>query len=228
MSKHFITILFIFIQHFLTMVDRTCQKCNKVFDLPCRLKLHQSRKTSCLLITLNENINNKQFKCKHCFRIFTTNSAMYRHIQKNCKMVNNPNKDSLILNVVQKQVEIQNEQIQKLSETIEKLKKEPIAHIQNIKTAYMQNIETQNITINILPFPKLNIKNEDILNPFLKENSAAAYEYAKIPYFALVQVNVAKSDANNQLLSSVALVHEMVENVYSNPDNRNVYFLKIA
>ena len=83
----------------------------------------------------------------------------------------------------------------------------------------------QNITINILPFPKMNIKNEDILNPFLKENSAA-YEYAKIPYFALVQVDVNKSDANNQLLSSVLV--EMVENIYSNPNNRNVYFLKIA
>ena len=77
------------------MGDRTCEKCNKVFDLPCRLKLHQSRKTPCSLIVSNgtNNVDTKIFKCKHCLRIFTTNSAMYRHIQKNCKMVNNPNKD---------------------------------------------------------------------------------------------------------------------------------------
>ena len=67
----------------------------------------------------------------------------------------------------------------------------------------------------------MNIKHDDILNPFLKENSAA-YEYAKIPYLDKVDVN--KSDANNQLLSSVLV--EMLENIYSNPNNRNVYFLK--
>ena len=94
-------------------------------------------------------------------------------------------------------------------------------NIQN-QTNNIQNIETQNITINIIPFPKLNIKNEDILNPFLKENSAA-YEYAKIPYLDKVDVN--KSDANNQLLSSVLV--EMVENIYSNPNLLKIIYLKM-
>ena len=110
------------------MTDRTCEKCNKVFDLPCRLKIHQSRKTSCGL--LNEIIDNKKIKCKHCLRLFTTNSAMYRHIQKNCKMVNCLNKDSLLLAInssnlviVQKQIEIQNQQIKELTNVVKNLKK---------------------------------------------------------------------------------------------------------
>ena len=156
---------------------------------------------------------------------FTTNQSLQKHIIKTCPIIHNKKNVVDIHTLIQ----LQNEQIQKLSETVEKLKKEPIAHVQNIETQNqtnnIQNIETQNITINIIPFPKLNIKNEDILNPFLKENSAAAHVLcAKIPY--LDKVDVAKSDSNNQLLSSVLV--EMVENIYSNPDNRNVYFLKIA
>ena len=46
---------------------------------------------------------------------------MYKHIRKVCKLVNCPNKDSLLLNVVQKQVEIQNQQIKQLTNTVETL-----------------------------------------------------------------------------------------------------------
>jgi hypothetical protein len=95
------------------MVDRTCQKCNKVFDLPCRLKSHQKRKIPCDLIVLNNtniilNAIKKDFKCKHCLRTFSTETSMYRHIRKTCKMVNIPNatKDTLIIDIVQKQIEI--------------------------------------------------------------------------------------------------------------------------
>ena len=113
------------------MTDRTCEKCNKVFDLPCRLKLHQSRKSSCALVVF-QTTDNQKFKCKHCFRFFTTNSAMYRHIQKNCKMVNitNEHKNNLLLNTVQKQV------IQ-LTNTVNELKKEKIENTKIISFQYI-------------------------------------------------------------------------------------------
>ena len=200
-------------------MNRTCELCNKQFTTVNSLKIHKQRKIPCIII--NNIENNNKFKCKDCNHDFNTNQSLQKHIIKTCPIIHNKKNVVDIHTLIQ----LQNKQIQKLSETVEKLKKEPIAHVQNIETQNqtnnIQNIETQNITINIIPFPKLNIKNEDILNPFLKENSAA-YEYAKIPY--LDKVDVAKSDANNQLLSSVLV--EMVENIYSNPDNRNVYFLK--
>jgi hypothetical protein len=158
---------------------------------------------------------------------------MYRHIRLYCKVaLTGINKEESI------QLKFQN-QINHLSNTVDTLLKQNIelkkekniiqpilTNVQNIETQNVQNIETanvqnNNITINILPFPEMNIKHDDILNPFLKENSAS-YEYAKIPY--LDKVDVAKNDANNQLIST-ALV-EMVENVYSESENRNIYFLK--
>ena len=162
---------------------------------------------------------------------------MYRHIRLYCKVaLTGINKEESI------QLKFQN-QINHLSNTVDTLLKQNIelkkekniiqpilTNVQNIETQNVQNIETanvqnNNITINILPFPEMNIKHDDILNPFLKENSASALVLcAKIPY--LDKVDVAKNDANNQLIST-ALV-EMVENVYSESENRNIYFLKIA
>ena len=149
------------------------------------------------------------------------------------------NKEEIFRNIVQKQVEELNNTVNTLKN---ELKKE-VNTIQNIETnnqgiinnnqiivnniqniQNIQNIETQNIqniTINLLPFLETVIQNEDILNPFLKENSAA-YEYAKMPY--LDKSDVTKNDANNQLISS-ALV-EMIDNIYSESGNRNIYLLK--
>ena len=207
-------------------MNRICELCNKQFSTVNSLKIHKKRKIPCIIIDNNniENNNNNKFKCKECNHVFTSNQSLQKHLIKTCPIIHNK-KNIIDIHIL---VQLQNEEIKKLSNTVNNLKnnlkKEPnieTAHIQNIETQNIQHIETQNITINIIPFPKLNIKNEDILNPFLKENSAA-YEYAKIPY--LDKVDIAKSDANNQLLSSVLV--EMVENIYSNPDNRNVYFLK--
>ena len=147
---------------------------------------------------------------------FTTNQSLQKHTLKSCPL----KKKNTIIDI-HTLVQLQNEQIQKLSDTVDKLKKEP--NIQNVQNIEIQNVQNNNnIIINILPFPKMNIKNEDILSPFLKENSAA-YEYAKIPY--LDKVDISKSDINNQLLSSVLV--EMIENIYSNPENRNTYLLKL-
>ena len=199
------------------MSDRICIKCNKVFDAPCRLKAHLNRKKTCELLVLIDNTNNK-FKCKFCNKSFVSNISMYRHIRLYCKIaLTNINKTEII------QLNIQN-QITQLSNTVNiLLKKEniPIQNVQNIET---QNIQNNNITINctIVPFSDMVVKNDNVLNPFLKENSAA-YEYANIPLAD--KIDVKNNDANNQLISS-ALV-EMVENIYSESENRNIYLLKL-
>ena len=232
------------------MSDRTCVKCNKVFDLPCRLKNHQKRKISCELIILNIPIQDKKnFKCKHCLRTFTTETSMYRHIRQACKIVNCPNKDSLLLAINSSNLAIVQKQVETLTNTVNNLqnnlKKENTninnqGVIQNIET---QNIQNNNITINctILPYwlnkqtslfiAEMNIKHDDLLSPFLKGNSAAN-EYAKISYLDKVDVKNSEGRLNpkgfiaNQLISSAII--EMIENVYADSENDTsvVYLLK--
>ena len=217
------------------MSDRTCIKCNKIFDAPCRLKAHLKRKKTCELFILT-NIDNKltdidnKFKCKFCNKSFVTNISMYRHIRLYCKIgLTGANKQEII------QLKFQN-QINQLTNTVNNLLQKENTIIQKENTiiqkenTIIQNVETQNniqnnnnITINctILPYPDMNIKHDDILNPFLKGNSAAN-EYAKIPY--LEKVDIKNSEVNNQLISSTII--EMIENIYADSENRNIYLLK--
>ena len=80
------------------MADRTCTRCGKVFDLPCRLRNHEKRKTPCSPI-LDEGdlppgaledpkIDRK--KCRFCGRVFASYDSMRRHVRNNCKIA--PNK----------------------------------------------------------------------------------------------------------------------------------------
>ena len=232
------------------MANKTCDKCGHIFGSPSLLLNHLKRKTPC-----DKQII-KSFKCKHCNLLFSSSTSMYRHIRKSCNMVKfeeiqkkqlQEHNDIQILQLqilalntkidtlnIQPQQPIQQPIIQPIQQPI--IQPIPIiqplpqtAYIQNIETAYMQNIETQNIqnnniTINctIVPFSDMVVKNDNVLNPFLKENSAA-YEYANIPLAD--KIDVKNNDANNQLISS-ALV-EMVENIYSESENRNIYLLKL-
>ena len=196
-------------------MNKTCELCNRIFTTSNSLKVHKLRKNPCV-----NNLETHKFKCTLCSSSFTTNQSLQKHILKTCSIIKNNNiklTNTDEINKIKKELDDLKKQLNN--------KKEPTAHIQNnIETQNVQNIETanvQNITINILPFPEMNIKHDDILNPFLKENYAA-YEYAKIPY--MDKVDVARNDANNQLISTALI--EMVENVYSESENINIYLLK--
>lgn len=65
------------------MSDRTCSICGRIFDYPCRLKRHQTAKTSCKTPKLEET--KLSLKCKTCGQTFTTRSAHSRHINHRCK-----------------------------------------------------------------------------------------------------------------------------------------------
>ena len=204
------------------MTDRTCLDCNKIFKLPYLLKLHKNRKTSCKLIINEKNIENEHI-CTHCNRTFKSQISKCRHIREYCKIKQiTKNKENNIQN-----------QITQLSNTVNQLLKKETA--QHIETQNIQNIETQNnnnitINCNILPYPEMNIKHDNILNPFLKENSAAN-EYAKISYLNKVDIKNSEGRlnpkgfiANNQLISSAII--EIIENIYADSENRNIYLLK--
>lgn len=65
--------------------DRTCSKCGKKFEHPCRLKAHLLRKTPCERIVQNIVGGFKPHRCPACNREFTTKEAKYRHKRETCK-----------------------------------------------------------------------------------------------------------------------------------------------
>lgn len=71
------------------MADRTCTRCGKMFSLPCRLRIHERRKTSCAPIldasdVVEQDIE-KFYVCKFCNRRFTTRQGRSQHTIKSCK-----------------------------------------------------------------------------------------------------------------------------------------------
>ena len=74
-------------------MDRTCQKCSKIFTKPCFLKAHLQRKTPCAPIVdnpedLTEADQAKPHPCKYCGRRFASQVSMGRHVRQTCKIAN--------------------------------------------------------------------------------------------------------------------------------------------
>ena len=67
------------------MIDRTCDTCGKVFQLPCHLKRHKQRKTPCDPIVVPSDGTTS---CRYCGRSFASEISMYRHVRKSCKIAN--------------------------------------------------------------------------------------------------------------------------------------------
>ena len=77
--------------------DRTCPRCGKVFSLPCRLAAHCARKTPCAPILEREDLPGaaledpdlEKKKCRFCGRVFSSYTAMRRHVRESCKIAPN-------------------------------------------------------------------------------------------------------------------------------------------
>ena len=53
-----------------------CFECTKTFTTKQNLKYHQNKKVC----------TNGTYKCQFCYRKFTTNNSMYRHMKYSCKV----------------------------------------------------------------------------------------------------------------------------------------------
>lgn len=84
------TIMFtvnIFVLYYI--MDRICAQCGKVFRDPTALKRHSIKKLPCV-VKLEPSIEAKH-PCPNCNRDFTTETAKYRHIRINCRVVREKN-----------------------------------------------------------------------------------------------------------------------------------------
>ena len=78
-------------------MDRTCPSCRKEFRAPSYLRAHQSRKTPCAPILETDDLSTEvlndpyldQKKCRFCGRVFSSYTAMRRHVRQSCKIAPN-------------------------------------------------------------------------------------------------------------------------------------------
>jgi hypothetical protein len=74
------------------MADRTCQRCLKVFDAPCRLKQHSERARPCKEPIPEKEVqpavqveNNGAFHCDRCDKRYSSIQSLQRHRRTVCR-----------------------------------------------------------------------------------------------------------------------------------------------
>jgi hypothetical protein len=188
------------------MADRTCENCNKVFDLPCRLKVHLARKTPCApIINLVTDAAGGNC-CKFCGRRYTTRQALSKHIKRSCKIAgSDEGMDKLFEHTLQRQLATQDTKINKLTEMVEKL----------AATANVQY--TTNISISINPWDGASriILTAEQMAAAVAENSRIQ-EYACLGDHAMTDPDVAPPYVSD-------LFMELTKRAHSTPEARNVY-----
>lgn len=191
----------------------TCPICNKSFTTNNSLKRHINKKNPCLIINPIKLTN---FQCGDCNKCFTTNQTLKNHIEKTCPIIQNR------CNIADNRIEILTNTVNELKKELNTLKinREVVGTINNgtINTNCNNHI-TNNIQINA--FPNTDVTKDHILNALLKELSAAA-EYSKLP--EKEKRKIENAEKNNKLIALGLL--EILDNVYSDPNNKNAYLHK--
>lgn len=75
------------------MTDRTCEKCQKKFSIPAKLRRHRLRKTPCApvveqaaIVPVDAPVGTKpKVACPHCNRLYASHPSMRHHLLHKCK-----------------------------------------------------------------------------------------------------------------------------------------------
>lgn len=101
------------------MVDRTCDKCGKVFAKPFQLKRHLGRKTPCDPI-LDSSPGGLQ--CRFCGRAYGSAASLSRHTRTRCKIANSEEgMDKLMEHTLQRQLREQSSKIDELTALVKQM-----------------------------------------------------------------------------------------------------------
>jgi len=93
-----------------------CNKCGATFRDTFNLRRHQSRKQSCEPIVKPPEGSEPKQTCKYCGRVFTTATAMYRHVRQRCKIANSEEgMEKLFEHTLQQQVAALQAQVAEMS-----------------------------------------------------------------------------------------------------------------
>jgi hypothetical protein len=195
------------------MIKFTCNQCKKEFTTNYGLKKHMNKKTPCIMPDPDKK---SRFTCTSCNHGFSSNQMLKHHISNTCQILKNKEKSD-------HKIEILTNTVNELKKELDSLKisKKVTTNTQN--NTNCNNVVNNNITNNIQinSFANTEITAEHILNAFLKELSAAA-EYSKLP--EIEKKKKENAEKNNKLIASGLL--EILDNVYSDPNNKNAYLHK--
>lgn len=194
-----------------------CSICNKTFTTNGGLKRHIEKRIPCIAVsTASAPSTNHKFKCNNCNHYFTSNQNLKKHIANTCQILKNKEKADTVQNEI---IDLK-KTVNELKLIVETSKLTKIDTQNNIKT---QNNTNCNNTINVQinAFPNTDVTKDHILNALLKELSAAA-EYSKLP--EKEKRKIENAEKNNKLIASGLL--EILDNVYSDPNNKNAYLHK--
>ncbi len=118
------------------MQDRTCPRCNKTFQRPNHLRTHLARKTPCAPIPEREDLPEgvqgdpglEKKKCRFCGRLFSSYTAMRRHVRQNCGIAPNAkNGDTGMEKLYEHTIRRQQAQIDQLTSLVERLSSQAVA-----------------------------------------------------------------------------------------------------
>jgi len=208
------------------MADRTCEKCGKAFDLPCRLKAHKTRKTLCDPILIPPEDRRGEFTCRYCGRTFTMATSMHRHIRQSCKIANSEEgMEKLLDHTLQRQLADQNAKIDKLTALIEKMTVGQLVQtppcqqiLQPINApSTVNNAPVTNTTIVINAWDgdrRIGVELAHIMAAFAE--NAKLREYARLGDHELTDPEIAPPYVTELLM-------DLTKRAHATPEARNIY-----
>jgi hypothetical protein len=195
------------------MADRTCLRCNKVFNHPCRLKTHMSRKTPCTTLTA-PIAKNARYVCQRCYISFTTQQAHSRHTLHRCKVTNTTEKPSTehSIQLQLAAVQTQNAEIKaQMSELKTLLKCQP----QALNVNSNNNVNVTQV-VNITPWAP----NEALIRA--SDLAAIFAENPRLDEYCHFS-DADKVDAEGAAPYILEALMEFVKRAHADPSARNIY-----
>ena len=199
-----------------------CPRCNKIFRDQRDLFRHQTRKTPCQpivdrsvdCINRPQDVVNEHL-CRYCGRVFSSLSAMYRHIRQNCKIANSDEgMEKLLDHTLQRQNAELLARVDKLTSMVEKMAMGPptIQHAQQLNNGTIIN----NV-VHIHPWDgerRIGVELAHIIAAFT--DNAKLREYARMGDHELTDPAIAPPYVTELLM-------DLTKRAHADPAARNVY-----
>ena len=197
-----------------------CRRCDKSFCDNANLRRHEARKTPCQPI-VDRPVNVIKNTCRYCGRVFSSQSAMYRHIRQSCKIANSDEgMEKLLDHTLQRQNAELLARVDKLTSMVEKMVMGPptIQHAEQVNNAQqVNNAVTNNTVVHIHPWDgdrRIGVELTHILAAFT--DNAKLREYSRMGDHELTDPTIAPPYVTELLM-------DLTRRAHADPASRNIY-----
>ena len=201
--------------------EHKCEKCGTNFRDAYNLRRHQARKKTCEpIINRPPDVVNEHL-CRYCGRVFSSLSAMYRHIRQSCKIANSDEgMEKLLDHTLQRQNAEVLARVDKLTFMVEKMAMGPptIQHAEQVNNAQqVNNAVTNNTVVHIHPWDgdrRIGVELTHILAAFT--DNAKLREYSRMGDHELTDPTIAPPYVTELLM-------DLTRRAHADPASRNIY-----